>query len=54
MVASELTPADSTIFHQAIAPHGVAVQQYFKLVDGTYPYTRKADLVPLVEAAIQP
>lgn len=53
MVASELTAADRTIFRKAIAPHGVAVQQDFKLVDGTYPYTRKADLVPLVEAAIQ-
>lgn len=53
MVASELTAADRTMFRKAIAPHGVAVQQDFKLVDGTYPYTRKADLVPLVEAAIQ-
>lgn len=53
MVASELTSADRTIFNTAIAPHGVALEQNFKLVDGTYPYTRKADLVPLVAAAIK-
>ncbi len=53
MVVSELTPADRTIFSTAVAPHGVALEQNFKLVDGTYPYTRKADLVPLVAAAIQ-
>jgi len=53
MVASELTSADRTIFSKAISPHGVALEQNFKLVDGTYPYTRKADLVPLVKAAVQ-
>lgn len=53
MVTSELSPADSVIFTTAIAPHGVAMQQNFKLVDGTYPYTRKEDLVPLIQAAIQ-
>jgi hypothetical protein len=53
MVASELTSADRTIFSTGIAPHGVALEQNFKLVDGTYPYTRKADLVPLVAAAIK-
>jgi hypothetical protein len=53
MVVSELTPADKRIFSTAIAPHGVAVEENFHLVDGTYPYTRKADLVPLVAAAIK-
>lgn len=53
MVVSELTSADRTIFSTAIAPHGIALEQNFKLVDGTYTYTRKADLVPLVEAAVQ-
>jgi hypothetical protein len=53
MVASELSSADNIIFTTAIAPHGVALQQNFKLVDGTYPYTRKEDLVPLIQAAIQ-
>lgn len=53
MVVSELTPADRRIFSTAIAPHGVALEQTFHLVDGTYPYTRKADLVPLVAAAIE-
>ncbi|MCV3213232.1 Cfr10I/Bse634I family restriction endonuclease [Plectonema radiosum NIES-515] len=48
-----LPSADRTIFNTAIAPHGVALEQNFKLVDGTYPYTRKADLVPLVAAAIK-
>lgn len=53
MVASELSSADSTVFTTAIAPHGIAVEQDFKLVDGTYPYSRKEDLVPLIQAAIQ-
>jgi hypothetical protein len=53
MVLSELTPADRTIFNTAIAPHGVAMQKDYKLVDATYTYTRKADLLPLVQAAIQ-
>jgi Cfr10I/Bse634I restriction endonuclease len=53
MVVSDLTPADKTIFSKAIAPHGVALEQNFNLVDDTYYYTRKADLLPLVIAAIQ-
>ncbi|MBE9019180.1 Cfr10I/Bse634I family restriction endonuclease [Chroococcidiopsidales cyanobacterium LEGE 13417] len=53
MVVSELTDADRTIFCQAIAPHGIALRQNFSLVDGTYLYNRKADLIPLVEAAIK-
>lgn len=53
MVASKLTLADKTIFSTALAPHSVALQQNFKLVDGTYPYTRKKDLIPLIEAAVQ-
>ncbi len=53
MVASELSSADRTIFTTAIAPHGIALEQDFKLVDGTYPYSRKEDLVPLIQAAIQ-
>lgn len=53
MVVSELTPADRTIFNKAIAPHGVAMQKDYKLVDATYTYTRKADLLPLVQAAIK-
>ena len=35
MVASELTSADRTIFTTAVAPHGIALEQNFKLVDGT-------------------
>ena len=53
MVASDLSNADITIFNTAIAPHGLALQQNFKLVDGTYLYNRKEDLVPLIEAAIR-
>lgn len=53
MVASELSSADRTIFTTAIAPHSIATQQNFKLVDETYLYNRKEDLVPLVEAAIK-
>lgn len=53
MVVSELTSADRRIFSTAIAPHGVALEHNFHLVDGTYPYNRKADLVPLVAAAIE-
>jgi hypothetical protein len=52
MVASELTPADRTIFTTAVAPHSLALEQNFKLVDGTYLYARKTDLIRLVESAI--
>lgn len=54
MVASELTPADRTIFSTAVAPHSLALEQSSKLVDGTYLYNRKKDLLPLVQAAIRP
>lgn len=53
MVVTELSDADRTIFNTAVAPHGIALEQNFKLVDGTYLYTCKEDLVPLIEAAIQ-
>lgn len=53
MVASELSSADMTIFSTAIAPHGIALQQNLNLVDGTYRYNRKGDLVLLVESAIR-
>ena len=49
---SELTSADRTIFTTAVAPHSIALEQNFKLVDGTYLYARKTDLMPLVESAI--
>jgi len=52
MVASELTPADRTIFRTAVAPHSIALEQNFKLVDDTYLYARKTDLIPLVQSAI--
>jgi hypothetical protein len=53
MVASELSSADKTIFSTAIAPHSIALEQNFRLVDCTYLYNRKEDLVPLVESALQ-
>lgn len=53
MVASELTTADRTIFRTAIAPHSIALEQNSLLVDGTYLYNKKEDLIPLVEAAVQ-
>ncbi|MTJ49372.1 Cfr10I/Bse634I family restriction endonuclease [Dolichospermum sp. UHCC 0259] len=53
MVVSELTAADKTIFNSAIAPHGIALEENFQLVDATYLYARKADLLPLVIAAIE-
>jgi len=53
MVASTLTPADETIFSKAIAPHGIALEQNFKLVDETYLYNKKEDLVSLIESAIK-
>ncbi|MFB2935711.1 Cfr10I/Bse634I family restriction endonuclease [Aerosakkonemataceae cyanobacterium BLCC-F154] len=53
MVASELTSADRTIFSTAVAPHGIVMEQNFKLVDGTYLYNRKQDLMPLVEDALR-
>ncbi|HBB30796.1 MAG TPA: deoxyribose-phosphate aldolase [Cyanobacteria bacterium UBA8803] len=53
MVTSKLSSADRTIFSTAVAPHGIALEQNFNLVDGTYLYNRKEDLVPLIESAIQ-
>lgn len=53
MIASDLSSADRTIFNTAIAPHGVALQQNFKLVDGTYLYNRKKDLIPLIRFSTQ-
>jgi hypothetical protein len=53
MVVSDLTEADKAIFDKVIAPHGVALQEDIKLVNATYSYSRKADLLPLVTAAIQ-
>jgi hypothetical protein len=52
MVSSELSSADMTIFRTAVAPHSIALEQNFKLVDGTYLYTRKTDLIHLLESAI--
>ena len=52
MVASELTSADRTIFTTAVAPQSIALEQNFKLVDGTYLYARKTDLIHLVESAL--
>ena len=49
---SELSSADRTIFTTAVAPPSIALEQNFKLVDGTYLYTRRTDLMPLVESAI--
>jgi hypothetical protein len=53
MVASELTSADRTIFSTAIAPHGIVMEENLKLVDGTYLYNRKQDLIPLVEDTLR-
>lgn len=53
MVASELTAADRTIFRTAIAPHSLAIEQSSNLVDGTYLYNRKQDLLPLIQSVIQ-
>lgn len=53
MVASELTSADRTIFSTAVSPHGIVTEQNFKLVDSTYLYNRKQDLMQLVEDALR-
>jgi hypothetical protein len=53
MVTSELSSTDRTIFSTAISPHSLAMEQNSNLVDATYLYNRKKDLVPLVQAAIQ-
>ncbi|MBF2065686.1 MAG: Cfr10I/Bse634I family restriction endonuclease [Calothrix sp. C42_A2020_038] len=48
MVASDISHTDTRIFNTAISPHGIAIEQNIKLVDNTYPYTKKQDLMPLV------
>jgi hypothetical protein len=52
MVVSELTSADRTLFESVLAPHSIVTDQNDKLVDDVFIYRAKADLVPLVEAAI--
>lgn len=53
MVTSQLSPSDENIFSKVISPHGIALQQGIKLVDGTYTYNRKSDLVLLVNKALK-
>ncbi len=43
MVASQLSSADRTVFSTAVSPHGIVLEQNFKLVDGTYLYQSKQD-----------
>lgn len=52
VVASEVSSADTKLFNTIIAPHGIALGQYFKLVDATYIYSKKQDLVPLIQDVI--
>ncbi|CCQ54389.1 MAG: Cfr10I/Bse634I family restriction endonuclease [Crocosphaera sp.] len=52
MVSSELSSADNTIFETAIAPHGLVLGKNLKLVDGTYNFTQKEDLLKFVKEAI--
>ena len=52
MVSSELSSADNTIFETAIAPHSLVLGKNLKLVDGTYNFTQKEDLLKFVKEAI--
>jgi hypothetical protein len=54
IVASVLSPTDSTIFSTAIAPHSIALEQNVKLIDDICQVTSKEDLVRLLEAALKP
>ncbi|MCW6036719.1 Cfr10I/Bse634I family restriction endonuclease [Spirulina subsalsa FACHB-351] len=50
MVCSEITLSDHKMFQEAIAPHSIITQKEELLVDGTYTYNKKADLVRLVNS----
>ena len=53
MVTSQLSLSDENIFNEVISPHGIALQQDIKLVDGTYTYNCKSDLSLLVYRALK-
>lgn len=50
MVSSKETSSDTSIFERITTPD--AYENKYKLVDGSFLFLRKADLIPLVEAAI--
>ena len=54
VVASRVSPADETLFSKAISPHGIVLgNKNLKLVDQTYTYNCKQDLVPLVKNSLE-
>ncbi|MGK7926191.1 MAG: Cfr10I/Bse634I family restriction endonuclease [Spirulina sp.] len=52
MIVSDLPEGDRLLFARAISPHGIAVRQNIKLVDGAYLYNSKSDLQPLIFDAV--
>ena len=50
MVASKITGSDTSLFERITTPHAYANK--YKLVDGSFLFLRKADLIPLVEDAL--
>ncbi|KAM3102777.1 Cfr10I/Bse634I family restriction endonuclease [Phormidesmis sp. 146-12] len=50
MVASKVTSSDTSLFERITTPH--AHNNDYKLVDGAFLFLRKADLIPLVEEAL--
>lgn len=50
MVSSKETSSDTSLFERITTPD--AYENQYKLVDGSFVFLRKANLIPLVEAAI--
>lgn len=50
MVASKVTSSDTSLFERITTPY--AYENSYKLVDGSFLFLRKADLIPLVEDAL--
>lgn len=51
MVSGRETSSDTSLFERITTPD--AYENNYKLVDGSFIFLRKADLIPLVESAIQ-
>ena len=51
MVASKETSADTHLFDRIVTPY--SYENHYNLVDGSFLFLRKADLIPLVEDALK-
>ena len=52
MVSSQLSPADLRLFGAIVPPHSLLLDIDLKLVDATYLYSYKSDLIPLMRDSL--